>query len=492
MNASVARASGGRVAGPVRPAYPASKTPRWSLDDESSLNPDRRFLLAHIQFDKPIVRASGHYLYDEHGNAYLDFLAQYGAIPFGHNPPALWDAVTRVRIHQEPSLVQPLISPAAETLAAKLVAHSPCGPGYVTFTNSGAESVEAAIKLARAKTHRQLILSTHRGFHGKTLGALSATGTEMYRAPFLVDTTQFGHVPYGDLDALAQRLASRAVAAFVVEPVQGEAGMIAPPPGYLVGAQALCKAAGTLLVLDEIQTGLGRTGKLFAAEHDGVKPDIVLLAKALGGGLVSLGACLCSERAWAPDFGVYHSSTFANNHLSCAIGVAVLDELVQDDQRLVQEIAAKGAYLRRGLERLVADYPDAFSAVDGLGLMQGLRTTPWEGGDGYFLAHASSTGTAVPLICGYLMAHHRILTAPTFNHSGVLRIEPPLTITRPEIDRLLLALEDVAQLITRGDFARLLEYITGTPEETAADPHHQPIERSPSHATDEPVRAVSR
>ena len=492
MNTLVTPGPSGRVTGPLRPGHPGGEPPRWSLDGESSLNPDRRFLLAHIQFDKPIVRASGHYLYDAHGNAYLDFLAQYGAIPFGHNPAVLWDALTRVRIHQEPSLVQPLISPAAETLAAQLVALSPTGPGYVTFTNSGAESVEAAIKLARAKTHRQLILSTYRGFHGKTLGALSATGTEMYRAPFLVDTTQFEHVAYGDLDALAQRLARRDVAAFIVEPIQGEAGMIAPPPGYLVGAQALCKAAGTLFVLDEIQTGLGRTGKLFAAEHDALKPDIVLLAKALGGGLVSLGACICSERAWASDFGVYHSSTFANNHLSCAIGVAVLTQLLQDDRQLIREVAAKGEHLRRGLDNLVASYPKAFASVNGLGLMQGLQITPWEGGDGYFLAHASSTGTAVPLVCGYLMAEHRILTAPTFNHSGVLRIEPPLTITSREIDYLLLALEDVARLLTDGDFARLFEYITGTPESPAASQDYQPFERSPDYGTDEIVRAVSR
>jgi acetylornithine/succinyldiaminopimelate/putrescine aminotransferase len=161
--------------------------------------------------------------------------------------------------------------------------------------------------------------------------------------------------------------------------------------------------------------------------------------------------------------------------------VAVLDQLLQDDRRIVRDVAAKGAYLRRGLEHLVARYPNAFEAVSGLGLMQGLRLASWQGGDGYFLAHASSTGTAVPLICGYLMAEHRILTAPTFNHSGVLRIEPPLTITIDEIDRALTALEDVAQLLTRGDFARLFEYITGTPEIEAASDFAPPLERIASH-----------
>jgi acetylornithine/succinyldiaminopimelate/putrescine aminotransferase len=461
---------------PLQPGARTREEPRWRLDDESRLNPDRRFLLAHIQFDKPIVRARGHYLHDADGNTYLDFLAQYGAVPFGHNPCVLWDAVLGARANDEPSLVQPLISPAAETLAAKLVAVSPCGPGYVTFTNSGAESVEAAIKLARAKTRRQLILSTHRGFHGKTMGALSATGTEMYRTPFLVDTTQFEHVKYGDLDALAQRLQRADVAAFMVEPVQGEAGMVAAPPGYLARAEALCRAAGTLFVLDEVQTGLGRTGKLFASEHEGIQPDIVLLAKALGGGLVSLGACICAEHAWTSEFGLYHSSTFANNHLSCAVGMAVLSTLLKDDQKLVREVAAKGQHLRRGLERLIASYPNAFAAVSGLGLMQGLRLAPWRGDDAYFLAHASSTGTAVPLVCGYLLAEHRIVTAPVFNHSGVLRLEPPLTVTVGEIDYLLRALDDVGRLITDGNFVRLFEYITGAPENSAPTDHPQALQ----------------
>jgi acetylornithine/succinyldiaminopimelate/putrescine aminotransferase len=470
--ALVGAASSPRFHAPDRGECAAPTESRWPLGEESRLNPDRRFLLKHIHFDKAIVRAVGHYLYDAKGNAYLDFLAQYGAVPFGHNADALWDEVLRVRVAEEPSLVQPLISPAAETLAARLIALSPTGPGYVTFTNSGAESVEAAIKLARARTRRQLILSTHRGFHGKTLGAVSATGTEMYRAPFLVDTMHFDHVPYGDLDALAQRLKAGDVAAFMVEPVQGEAGMIAPPPGYLAGAQALCRAAGTLFVLDEIQTGLGRTGMLFAAEHDGLEPDILLLAKALGGGFVSLGACIAAEHAWTEEFGLYHSSTFANNHLSCAIGLAVINELLRDERHLVHEVAAKGHYLRRGLERLVDAYPKAYDGVSGMGLMQGLGITPWEGKDSYFLAHASSTGTAVPLICGYLMAEHGILTAPTFNHSGVLRLEPSLTITYVEIDRLLVALEDVAQLLTHGDFARLLEYVTGAPDSFERSSHH--------------------
>jgi acetylornithine/succinyldiaminopimelate/putrescine aminotransferase len=460
----------------------------------SYLNPDRRFLLEHIRFDKPIVRAEGHYLYDAEGDAYLDFLAQYGAVPFGHNPYRLWDAVWRVWVNREPSLVQPLISPAAEALAALLSEVSPSGPGYVTFTNSGAEAVEAAIKLARAKTRRPTILGTHQGFHGKTLGALSATGNSKYREPFLLDTTNFNHIPYADLDALDRRLSAGDVAGLIVEPIQGEAGMITPPSGYLSGAAELCRKAKTLFILDEIQTGLGRTGKLFAAEHEGVEVDILLLAKALGGGLVSLGACVTADNVWDSDFGLYHSSTFANNHLSCSIGLATLNLLLENDQLLVREVGEKGDYLRLGLERIVQSYPKAFSEVNGRGLMQGLRLAEWNGEQSYFLSYASSTGTAVPLVCGYLMAEYHILTAPAFNQSNVLRIEPSLTINRSEIDRLLLALDEVAQCITAGDVANLLYYLTERTLCKVAAPNRirSLTPRTVSYGYKEPLRAVSR
>lgn len=454
----------------------------------SKLNPDRQFLLQHIHFDKPITRAQGHYLYDAQGEAYLDFLAQYGAVPFGHNPAIVWETLNRVRINQEPSLVQPLLSPAAEALSAKLSAIAPVRNGYVTFTNSGAETVEAAIKLARAKTLRPYIVSASGGFHGKTLGAVSATWNPKYREPFLADTRHFDFVPFGDADALDARLAKGDVAAFLVEPVQGEAGMIDAPAGYLRAAAEICKKHRTLLIVDEIQSGLGRTGKLFALEHEGVTADMVLLAKALGGGMVSLGACICAEQAWSEEFGLFHSSTFANNHLSCAVGLAVIEHLLADDQALVREVAEKGEYLRRGLEALIRRYPQAFSHATGKGLMQGLHIHSWQHADSYFLCHASWTGMSVPLLCGYLLNQHKIITVPTFNNNGVIRLEPSLTITHAEIDRLLSALDDVGQAIAQEDFAKLLRYLTGERGEVVHFP--QIIEKG-SEKYAEPQRAVS-
>ena len=208
----------------------------------SRLNPDRHFLLQHIHFDKSISRAEGHYLYDTEGEAYLDFLAQYGAVPFGHNPPLVWETLHRLRSNREPSLVQPLLSPAAEELSDRLSAIAPCRNGYVTFTNSGAETVEAAIKLARAKTSNPYIVSASGGFHGKTLGAVSATWNPKYRDPFLADTCHFDFVPYGNIEALDARLAKGDVAAFLVEPVQGEAGIppaiCARPQSYVTNTAA--------------------------------------------------------------------------------------------------------------------------------------------------------------------------------------------------------------------------------------------------------------
>ena len=425
------------------------------------LNPDRLFLLERIRFDKTIVRAKGHYLYDSEGRAYLDFVAQYGAVPFGYNPDVLWACLEDVRQKEEPSFIQPLLAPGAEALATELVTVAPPELRRVVFTNSGAESMEVGIKLARSATGRPVILSTTSGFHGKTLGAVSATGNPHYREPFLVDTRCFEHIPYNDLESLDARLAKRDVAAFVVEAVQGEGGMITPAPGYLRAAAELCRRAGSLFVLDEVQTGLGRTGRLFACEHEELEVDILLLAKALGGGLVPLGACLCTERVWTRDFGYQHSSTFANSHLSCSVGLATLRHLLEDDRRIVRAAAEKGTYLAHGLQDLVRRHPSAFGGTSGLGLMHGVRLAPWSGEQSYFLSHVSSAGFAVPLVCGYLLNEHGILTAPAFNNSSVIRIEPALTITEPEIDRLLGALDTVADLLNRDDHAALFAYLTG-------------------------------
>jgi acetylornithine/succinyldiaminopimelate/putrescine aminotransferase/predicted amino acid dehydrogenase len=454
----------------------------------SALNPERRFLLQHIGFDKHIVKAKGHYYYDDEGRAYLDFLAQYGAVPFGHNPAGIWDTIRAHGDEDSACMTQPLVSPAAELLAARLIALAPGQMRYATFVNSGAEAVEAGLKLARARTGRQHIVSTLRGFHGKTLGALSATDNPMYREPFLLDTTCFDRIPFDDLPALEHRLQRGDVAAFIVEPVQGEGGMRVPSAGYLSAAAALCRRHGTLFVLDEIQTGLGRTGTLFAAEAEaGLAPDIVLVAKALGGGVVPIGAMLCTEAAWSEAFGFFHSSTFANNGFTCAVGSRVLELLTADDQAAVKHAKAMGALLQAGLDALVARHPRAFVARHGSGLMQALVLAPWSGECSYFTAHASRKGYAVPLLSGYLLGQHQIVTAPVFNQNATLRLEPALTIQVHEIQRLLDALDAAGRLITAEDFTGLLNYVSAP--DAAALPAKAPITLRRHAPTYQPPRA---
>jgi len=314
------------------------------------LNPTLQDLFETFKLDKDYVWGEGSYLQDAGGNRCLDFIAQYGAVPFGYNPPFIWDALENVKKRSLPSLVQPSLPGEALQLANMLAALSPGDLCYATFCQSGTEAVEAAIKLARSATGKEMIISTSNSFHGKTLGALSATGKDSYQTPFRAPAPGFMRIPYNDVLALQNVLENNAdnVAAFIVEPVQGEGGIVVAAPGYLKAVQALCRQYNVVFIADEVQTGLGRTGKLFACEHEGIEPDILLLAKALGGGLLPIGVCLSSPRIWNDEFGMLHSSTFANNGVTCAVGIAVLNRLCQDDQALIKEVKEKGDYLLAG------------------------------------------------------------------------------------------------------------------------------------------------
>lgn len=371
----------------------------------SALNPARAALLKMFALDAEMVSGSGFILTDKNGRQYLDFLAQYGALPFGHNDPRLWAAINTAQHEQLPSLVQPLRPIEAERLAERLAAITPGDLSITTLTNSGAETVEAAIKLARLRTGRVGILSTHNGFHGKTLGALSATGKPMYQEGFAAPAPGFSYVPYGDIEALRERLsaAGNGIAAFIVEPIQGEGGVICAPEGYIDAAIALCREHGVLCILDEIQTGLGRTGELFACSSMTEVPDMLLLSKALGGGMMSIGACVVRPSAWDDRFGQRHSSTFANNNLACRVANATLDILLDDNQALIRQVAANGIYLRAKLEELQARYPDVIREVRGRGYMLGLEFHRFdERTDSATMAFSSINGGVTPLISSYL------------------------------------------------------------------------------------------
>lgn len=448
-----------------------------------SLNPARRKLLRMFELDIEMTRGSGFVLHDSAGREYLDFLSQYGALPFGHNPPELWKALRAAELDQMPVMIQPLRSRDAERLADRLAEITPGDLGITTFTNSGAETVEAAVKLARMRTGRTEILSATNGFHGKTLGALSATGRSAYQEGFGAPVAGFGYVPYGDLDALRAAFVARpdTFAAFIVEPIQGEGGVVCPPDGYIDGVIALCRDHGILSIVDEVQTGLGRTGALFACSGGAEVPDMLLLSKALGGGMLPIGACVVRPSAWDDRFGRLHSSTFAGSALACRAALATIDLLMAEDQALIRRVAENGIYLRDRLEALRVAYPSIVRQVRGRGFMLGLEFQRFDDqANSALMAFASINGGVTPMISSYLLNKHGLLTAPLFNDSHVLRLQPPMIIGRPEIDRAIAALQDLCAMLASGDYYKLVRHLVGGPPAPTEAP---PVQTAPPVVT---------
>ncbi len=407
---------------------------------------------------RTFVRGEGAELFDESGRAYLDFVAGFGSLNLGHNHPDVVAAVTSALSQQAPGFSPGSVNPLAAALAERLVALTPRGLEIVFFTNSGAESIEAALKLARAATGRSALLSCRGSFHGKTFGALSVTGNPTYQKPFAPLVPECKAVPYGDLNALALALATGQIAAFVVEPIQGEGGMVTPPPGYLPEARRLCREAGTLFIADEVQTGLRRTGPLFAVERDGVEPDILTLAKSLGGGLMPLGAMITRRDLWMKAYGSYqsfalHSSTFSGGSLACAAGLATLQLL--SDGPFSLHAGDRGSQLRDGLEAIARACP-IIRAVRGHGLMLGLEfhdlspamLTNFKGFDAsgvnWWLVpgHEDLLRTIPALyVQSNLLHEHAVYTQVARSNSQVLRIQPPLVVSAAQVERFLGALE---------------------------------------------------
>ena len=432
------------------------------------VNPHLADLLASLWLDKRFVRGEGCELIDDNGRHYLDGIAAYGALPFGFNPAEIWQSLLDVQRNGEPSFVQPALLDAAGELAERLLAIAPSNLRYVTFANSGTETVEACIKLCRVATGRMGILSAHNSFHGKTLGALSATGNPHYQQGFGAPASDFHSIPYGDVEALRHELETRPgyYAAFLVEPIQGEGGIAVPPAGYLTEVRDLCTRADVLLVLDEIQTGLGRTGEMFACMSEAVQPDVMALAKALGGGLMPIGAMLCTESAYTESFALRHSSTFAANTLACRAGLATLRMLTSDDNALVRRVERNGARLKDGLLELQRRYPQLIAEVRGRGFLLGIRFA----GD-RLLWPESLLGVALeqefftPLFASYMLNVEGVRVAPTLNGKSVIRIEPALTMTWPQCERLLSALERALAMFATGDTGRILaSIIEGEPQ----------------------------
>lgn len=431
-------------------------------DFSTYINPWLGELLAKIHLDIDFQRGEGCWLYS--GNkAYLDCVSAYGALPFGHNPPEIWSALQHVNTMSVPGFAQPSALAPATALARSLLALAPENLRHVTFTNSGAEAVEAAIKACRSATGRLTIISAYKSFHGKTLGALSATGNPDYQKGFGAPAPGFVSLPFGDNAALEQYLAQHAAetAAFIVEPIQGEGGVIVPPAGYLTAVRQICTEYNVPLVIDEIQTGLGRTGRIFACSEEGVKPDILLVAKALGGGLVPIGAVLHSPEMYSREFGLKHSSTFAGGALACYAGLATLAQLTANNGEILRHVCCMGNYIQEKLGKICAPYD--FVSLRGRGLMLGLdfqisrRTHP-----GNLLGPLAEQKLLSPLIASYLLHRHQVRVAPTLNGASVIRIQAPLIICQEEADFLVNAVEKTLPVLADGDTATLFAHLLGT------------------------------
>ncbi len=388
-------------------------------------------VLKTIGYDVGFQRGEGQYLFDRDGARYLDLLSGFGVFAIGRNHPTLRDALKSVLDSNLPNLVQMDVSTLAGVLAEHLLAHMPY-LDKVFFANSGAESVEAAIKFARNATGRSGIVHCTKSYHGLTYGALSLTDDSNFRGGFEPLLPGCTAVPFNDLAALEQALSSRNVAAFIVEPIQGK-GVNIPSDDYLPGAAALCKKYGTLLVADEIQTGIGRTGRFLAVEHWNVEPDMVLLAKALSGGHVPVGAVLTRKHVFDKIFdrmdrAVVHGSTFAKNDLAMAAGIATLE--VMKSERLVENAARRGAQIRLALNNLVPKH-ELVKEVRGKGLMIGIEFGPPKSlglKASWNLLETASKGLFCQLITIPLFKDHKILTQVAGHGSHTIKLLPPLVI----------------------------------------------------------------
>jgi ornithine--oxo-acid transaminase len=398
----------------------------------SHLNEQMVHVLKTIGFDKRYQRGVGQYLFDENGQKYLDLLSGWGVFAIGRNHPTVRDALNAVLAIELPNLVQMGVSALSGVLAERLLAFVP-HLDKVFFSNSGTEAVEAAIKFARAATRRPGIVYCSHAFHGLTYGSLSLNGDQNFRDGFGPLVPDCIEVAFNDLGALERALASRTVAAFFVEPIQGK-GVVLPDDGYLQGAFELCRKYGTLFVADEIQTGLGRTGRFLASEHWGVEPDMVLLAKALSGGQVPVGAVLTHKWVFDKVFNsmvraVVHGSTFSKNDLAMAAGLATLQ--VIESERLIQRSAQLGERLLRSFEEMSRRH-ELIRSVRGKGLMIGVEFGPprsprlrasWN------LLETASSGLFCQLIVIPLFNDHKLLTQVAGHGNHTIKLLPALTIS---------------------------------------------------------------
>lgn len=404
------------------------------------VNPFLGRLLRTTNTDIRFNRAEGIYLYDAGGRPYLDFSAGYGALNLGHNPSEVLAAVREAQ--KLPAVLLVGFNPLVAALGATLSAILPGDLSVAIFGSGGAEAVEHALKTAYLSTGRSKFLSCLGGYHGLSLGALSVCGARRFHSALAPLINHGALIPFGDLDALYRELRDSDIAAFIVEPVQGEGGAVVPPNGYLKGAEELCHRFGTLLILDEIQTGFGRTGRMFALEHEGVVPDIVTLSKSLTAGVVPLSASVTSGSVWKKAFGSLEKfdltiSTYSGNAAACGASLKTIE--IMEREGLPERARQMGDYARRKLEALEAKH-ELVAGIRGQGLMLGIELSKKT-----MLSGVMEDSLAM-MIMSELLSKYAILTAYYDFAPRVLRFEPPLIVTSGEIDAAVDALDRVLSM----------------------------------------------
>lgn len=398
------------------------------------------------------VRCTGAELYTADGRRILDFLSGYCVHNTGHNHPRVVSALASELARCGPAMLQSQVSELAGRLAAALCRRAGGRLSKVFFCTSGSEGVEAVIKFARAHTARSGLLYASGAFHGLTCGALSLMDGTAWRDGFGPLLPGAESVPFGDLGPLRERLATRRFAVLLLEPIQGEAGVCLPAPDYLAGARALCRKYGTLFALDEAQTGLYRTGPFLAAHHYGVEPDMVVLAKALSGGLIPSAAVLMSESVFRSAYGslpraAVHTSTYGENSLAMRAGLATLEVL--DSEGLGRRAARVGEYLRRRLTEALRGY-EMVREIRGLGLLCGIEFAPPRTLAlrlPYQALRKIHPGLFGQMVVMRLFRDRSVLTQACANNLQVLKVAPPLVVDVSQVDAFVTAVREVMDLV---------------------------------------------
>ena len=397
---------------------------------ESYVNPGWAALVRFMGFESVEESAEGCIVRASDGRQYMDCLGGPGVFTMGHRHPRIVEAVEK-QLRRMPLSSHLLINPVTAELAERIAQVTPGALQFTFFGNSGAEAVEGALKAARMHQGKPGVVATVGGFHGKTFGALSASGRDVYRAPFEPLVPGFRHVDFGDADAIAEAIDAD-TAAVILEPIQCENGIRVPPEGYLSAVRGICDRAGALLILDEVQTGLARTGRMFCCDHEGVAPDIMCLGKALGGGVMPIGAFVATPEVWTifRENPMIHTSTFGGNPLACAAALAALDVIEQEG--IVERCRVLGDALLARAQAIAAEFPNVIVEARGKGLLVGVEMVDSDLG-GLVIAALAQRG----VLCAY-----------TLNNPKVLRFEPPALITEEQMDTVMQALhESVAQAL---------------------------------------------